>query len=353
MIIRSRAPLRISFAGGGTDIPPYSEEKGGAVLSTAIDKYAYCTLIPRLDSEIIINLIGHDVIVNQQYSEEAISNGEFDLARSVVKNFAEKGGMNLYIQTDVPLGSGLGCSSSIVVALIGAFMYWLGKRLTDYEVAELAYHIEREQLGIKGGKQDHYAATFGGFNFIEFSREKTVVNPLRIPDHILDELRYHLLLCYVGSRPFLTNIIQNQVDNYVHGKEDVVCALASLRMLTILMKDALLRGRLKDFGELLSDAWESKKRLADGISNDHIDQLYNAARQNGAIGGKILGAGGGGYLLLYCPFDRKHLVAKVVRSLGGQIVHFGFEPGGLRTWETGEDVPTFRPGEVSSDMGGD
>lgn len=344
--------MRISFAGGGTDVPPYFQEKGGAVLSVTIDKYAYCTLVPHQGSEMTTTLLGHDEIVNEEHSEERTRDSKFALVDAVTKYFAVRGGMDIYLQTDALLGSGLGLSSTIVVAVIGALAYWLGKRLTSYEVAELAYHIEREQLGIKGGKQDQYAAAFGGFNFIEFFPDKTVVNPLRIACHILDELRCHLLLCYVGSRASLTNNIVSQVDNYVQRKEAVVSALASLRSLAVIMKDALLHGRVKEFGELLYHAWESKKKLSDGISNNYIDQLYDAARQSGATGGKILGAGGGGHLLLHCPFDKRHLVAKAVGALGAQIVHFGFEDRGLCTWEADEDIPSLCPSRMCSGVGG-
>lgn len=352
MIIRSRAPLRISFAGGGTDVAPYYQEQGGAVLSVTIDKYVCCTLVPHQGSGMTMTLLGCDEVVSQKHGEGRTPDGEFALVEAVHGHFDVKGGMHVYLQTDAPLGSGLGLSSAIVVAVVGALAYWLGRRLTGYEHAELAYRIEREQLGIKGGKQDHYAATFGGFNFIEFFRDRTVVNPLRIPYHIIDELRCRLLLCYVGSRASSTNNIASQVNNYAQGKQDVISALASLKALATLMKDALLHGRLNEFGKLLDRAWESKRKLSDGISNEYIDELYSAAKQAGAIGGKILGAGGGGHLLLYCPFDRKHVVAKAMKGLGAQIIRFGFEDRGLCTWEADENAASLYPGRTYSNVGG-
>lgn len=352
MIVRSRAPLRISFAGGGTDVPPYCQEKGGAVLSATIDKYVCCTLVPHQGSEMTMTFLGCDEVVSHKHGGGRTPDGEFALVEAVLGYFDVKGGVNVYLQIDASLGSGLGLSSAIVVAAIGALAYWLGRRLADYKLAELAYHIEREQLGIKGGKQDQYAATFGGFNFIEFFRDRTIVNPLRIPYHILDELRCHLLLCYVGSRAPSTNNIANQVNNYAQGKEDVISALASLKVLATLMKNALLQGRLNEFGRLLDHAWESKRKLSDGISNEYIDGLYGAAMQAGAIGGKILGAGGGGHFLLYCPFDRKHIVAKAMRGLGVQIIRFGFEDRGLCTWEADEDATSLYPGGSYSNVGG-
>jgi D-glycero-alpha-D-manno-heptose-7-phosphate kinase len=223
-----------------------------------------------------------------------------------------------------------------VVSLIGLFKHWLHLPLTNYEIAELAYKIERIDMGIKGGKQDQYAATFGGFNFIEFYKEATIVNPLRIPADVLNELHYNLLLCYTGKTRLSAGIIDTQVRNYVQRKEEVVRAMDELKAITIEMKNALLRGQLTEFGALLHDAWENKKKMAQQISNPFIDELYETARKNGALGGKVSGAGGGGYMFFYCPFDRKHLVAEALEKMGAQVVDFNFDFYGLQTWEVRE-----------------
>lgn len=335
MIFRSKAPLRISFAGGGTDVPPYPQERGGVVLSTTIDKYAYATLIPRQDKEMRIQSLDYDIMAKYELDEKLVYDGKLDLVKAVIRNMNTDNsqGVELFIHSDAPPGSGLGSSSTMVVALIGAFKHWLRRPMTDYEMAELAYHIEREDLGIKGGMQDQYAATFGGFNFIEFFGSTTVVNPLRIRPDILNELQYLLLLCYTGKRRLSAQILDTQINAYVQKREEVVRALDELKAITIDMKNALLQGRLNSFGDLLHHAWENKKKLASQITNPQIDEMYEVARKHGALGGKILGAGGGGYLLVFCQFDKKHIIAEQLEKLGGQVVEFAFEYQGLQTWE--------------------
>ena len=188
MIIRSKAPLRISFAGGGTDVPPYPEERGGAVLSTTINKYAYATLIPRDDDTINVTSLDYDIVAKYHTDEKLFYDGELDLIKAVINNMGTTQGLDLFMHSDAPPGSGLGSSSTVVVALVGLFQKWLNRPLTHYDLAELAYKIERVDLKIKGGKQDQYAATFGGFNYIEFNAESTIVNPLRIHRTVINEL---------------------------------------------------------------------------------------------------------------------------------------------------------------------
>lgn len=339
MLIRSKAPLRISFCGGGTDVSPYLEERGGVVLSATIDKYAYATLCPRDDLSITVRSLDYNFVAKYNLDEVLPYDGNLDLVKAVI-NHLNKGnntkGLDFFLHSDAPPGSGLGSSSAIVVSLIGLFKHWLHLPLTNYEIAELAYKIERIDMGIKGGKQDQYAATFGGFNFIEFYKEVTIVNPLRIPADVLNELHYNLLLCYTGKTRLSAGIIDTQVRNYVQRKEEAVRAMDELKAITIEMKNALLRGQLTEFGALLHDAWENKKKMAQQISNPFIDELYETARKNGALGGKVSGAGGGGYMFFYCPFDRKHLVAEALEKMGAQVVDFNFDFCGLQTWEVRE-----------------
>ena len=332
MIIRSKAPLRISFAGGGTDVPPYLEERGGAVLSTTVNKYAYATLIPREDETINVKSLDYDIVAKYNADEKLFYDGKLDLVKAVINNMEAKQGLDLFMHSDAPPGSGLGSSSTVVVTLVGLFKKWLNVPLTDYDIAELAYKIERQDLGIKGGKQDQYAATFGGFNYIEFHAQSTIVNPLRINLDVLNELEYSLLLCYTGRTRLSANILKEQIDKYVKKEKDSIEALDELKAICIDMKNALLKGHLGEFGELLHKGWMNKKKLASKITSPEIDKLYETARENGAIGGKILGAGGGGYLLLFCDFDKKHIVAEKLEKLGGQIVEFGFDFKGLQTW---------------------
>ncbi len=331
-IYRSKAPLRISFGGGGTDVSPYAEERGGVVLNTTINQYAYCSLTPRDDDLIQAHSLDYDVIAKFDRSESLQAEGDLALVRAVVRAMEAPTGTDLFLHSDAPPGSGLGSSSTVVVALIGVFCHWLRRPMTDYEIAELAYQVERIDLGIKGGRQDQYAATFGGFNYIEFYSDTVVVNSLRIPAEVLNELEYRLLLCYTGVTRLSANILNTQIEAYVTRKPDVLAAMDALKAITVALKNALLLGHLDDFGALLHEAWENKKRLAASISNLHIEELYQTARDHGALGGKISGAGGGGFLLVYCPFDRKHRIAEALEQAGGTVVSFGFEPRGLQTW---------------------
>jgi D-glycero-alpha-D-manno-heptose-7-phosphate kinase len=236
----------------------------------------------------------------------------------------------MFIHTDAPPGSGLGGSSTVIVCILGAMSEWLGVPMTQYEIAHLAYHLEREELGLRGGKQDQYAAAFGGFNYIEFKRDDVIVTPLRVRKDILHELHYSMLLCYTGKTRQSANIIESQMDNYRSGQNEV--ALDAAKRLAEEAKDALLRGEIRHLGEILDRSWEQKKLFSSSISNDVIDTMYGLAKSNGAIGGKISGAGGGGYMFFLCDYDRKHMVAKELVSHGAIISDFNFEKDGLQTW---------------------
>ncbi len=333
LLYRARAPLRLSFSGGGTDVSPYPEERGGVVLSTTIDKYCYATLRPRRDARFTIH--SHDLNLVARYGSTRVMrlDGHLDLIKAVVKALKARAGADLSIHTDAPPGSGLGASSTLVVALIGVLREWLNRPLTDYEVAELAYRIERQDLHIAGGRQDQYAATFGGFNFIEFHRDTTVVNPLRVRPDVLFELEYRLLLCYLGQTRFSGKIIERQTENYQSGRAETVEALDGLKEITYEMKNALLRGQVDRFGDLLDVAWRHKRNLEEHISSPEIDELYARARRAGALGGKMPGAGGGGYFFFLCGAERKSKVAEVVREGGAQLVPVTFSAQGVTAWK--------------------
>jgi D-glycero-alpha-D-manno-heptose-7-phosphate kinase len=339
MLIRAKAPLRISFAGGGTDVPPFPEQEGGLVLNATINRYAYGTLRPRTDDNVQISSFDYGLSAQFGVHEPLVFDGKLDLAKAAIRRFAgqESRGFDLLLHSNAPPGSGLGSSSAMMVALIGALTEFRGLPLTDYELAELAHSIERDELGIKGGRQDQYAAAFGGFNFIELSGDRVVVNPLRVaPDTIL-ELEHNLLLCYTGTTRQSDHIIEDQMARFEQGNEDAVGGLRHQKELAVEMKNALLQRRLRDFGELLHTAWEAKKRMSTRISNERIEELYDEARKAGAIGGKVTGAGGGGYVLLYCRHDRKHQVAERLIELDAAVDDFAFEPNGLRTWRVDDD----------------
>jgi D-glycero-alpha-D-manno-heptose-7-phosphate kinase len=336
MIIRSKTPLRISFAGGGTEIEPYLSEQGGAVLSTTIDKYAYSSLRFNDDHQITVSSLDYDIVAKYDVDTQLIEDEKLNLVEAVIRRLSPKDrgqGLDIFLHSDAPPGSGLGSSSTVVVTLIGGFKHWLRLPLTNYEIAELAYQIERIDLGIVGGKQDQYAAAFGGFNFIEFYRDMTVVNPLRVSANTLNELQYNLLLCYTGKNRLSAHIIDDQVQGYIQRQESVVHAMDELKYIAVALKNALLQDKLSDFADLLHEAWMNKKKMAAQISDPHIDEIYETARKHGALGGKISGAGGGGYMYFYCQFDRKHVVAEQLERLGAQVVDFNFDFAGLQTWE--------------------
>jgi D-glycero-alpha-D-manno-heptose-7-phosphate kinase len=288
------------------------------------------------ENSITVTSLDYDLAIKHVLDRPLPYDGNLDLIKAVINHLYQRDseqGLQVFLHSDAPPGSGLGSSSTLVVTLIGLFKHWQHLPLTNYEIADLAYRIERVDMGIKGGKQDQYAATFGGFNFIEFHSDVTIVNPLRIDADLLSELQYNLLLCYTGRTRLSGGIIDTQIQNYVDRSEGVVQAMDELKQITIALKNALLRGKLNEFGDLLNEAWVNKKKMARQISNANIEELYSVARQLGALGGKVTGAGGGGYMFFYCPFDRKHLIAEALERLGARVVPFNFDMNGLRTWE--------------------
>lgn len=338
-VFRSKAPLRISLAGGGTDVSPYPEERGGAVLNCTIDKFAYTTL--KVDESgppsAAVHSLDYNLSVNYARPEDLTYNGELDLVKAalrVLRAFSGNGAgaYELFLHSDAPPGTGLGTSSTMCVSLVGAFQRYLRQTWTPYEVAELAYRIERQELGFKGGRQDQYAAAFGGFNFIEFFRDRTIVNPLRIPADVLNELAYRLLLTYTGSGHYSNDIIERQQRSFVERSGTTSEAMDATKQLAIDMKNELLRGNIDTMGALLDRGWQVKKQFTEGISNPHIDGLYDRARAAGALGGKLVGAGGGGYLLFLCDQDRKNNVAKAVEGAGGRVVEMTLEMAGVQSW---------------------
>ena len=334
MLIRSKAPLRVSFAGGGTDVPPFPQIEGGCVLSATINKYAFGTLRPRDNGHIRIESLDFGLTVECDLQTELAYDGKLDMAKAAIRNLGGQSasGFDLFLHTDVPPGSGLGSSSTLMIAVVGLLKEFKGLPLTSYEIAELAYTLERRELGIRGGLQDQYAAAFGGFNFIEFFDKQVVVNPLRVDQDTVNELEHNFLLCFTGTTRVSDSIINDQTERYERNENDTVSGLRTQKDLALKMKKALLHGRLDDFGDLLNTAWEYKKKLSPRITNPTIDELYSEARKTGALGGKIMGAGGGGFMLLYCPFEQKHKIAARLKQIGGSLSEFAFEEHGLQTW---------------------
>jgi D-glycero-alpha-D-manno-heptose-7-phosphate kinase len=332
--IRARAPLRISFAGGGTDVPPFPALEGGCVLSATIDRYAHGSLVPRADRVVSIESVDFKTTTEMTLDSEILYDGSLDLITAAVRRFGREGtdGYDLVLRSSAPPGSGLGSSSTMMVALTGLLAQHYGVAMGEYQVAELACAIEREDLGIAGGMQDLYAATFGGFNFIEFT-DRVIVNPLRIRDEIALELELSLLLCFTGITRDSARVIEDQTRRAAMGADDTLAGLRAQKELAVAMKAALLTGELREFGALLGEAWIEKKRMSPYISNQRIDELYELAMSKGALGGKITGAGGGGYILLFCDFTKKHRIIEALEFAGAEVMEFAFDSKGLTIWQ--------------------
>ena len=338
MIIRSKAPLRIGLAGGGTDVSPYSDLHGGAILNATISLYAYATIETNNTNK--ITLIAADRGEQQVFDlqNELPINGTLDLLKGVYNNFQKKytfttTGFVLTTYVDAPAGSGLGTSSTLVVAIVGAFVALLKLPLSDYDIAQLAYQIERNELQLAGGKQDQYAATFGGVNFMEFgSNDSVIVNPLRIRDSYLHELENNLVLFFTATSRESATIIKEQQLNVKANNEDSINAMHLLKQQASQMKEALLLGKLDSIGEILNYGFEQKRKMAKNISNTLMEQIYETAQQAGATGGKISGAGGGGFMIFYCPGTTRYNVVKALQQYNGSVKQYTFTQIGLTTW---------------------
>ncbi len=338
MIYRSKAPLRIGLAGGGTDVSPYCDLYGGTILNATISLYAHASIEPLPGKEIL--LFANDRSEHQKYDLINVLplNGELDLLKGVYNSIQKDYGLintgfKLTTFVDAPAGSGLGTSSTLVVAIIGAFAEMLRLPFGDYDIAHYGYQIERNHLGLAGGRQDQYAATFGGVNFMEFYEEdKVIVNPLRIKQKYLFELENNLLLYYTATNRESAKIIEQQSLNVVSKNESSIEAMHQLKQQAQMMKEALLKGRLNEFGEILDYGYQQKRKMAAGISNPLMEEIYETAKQAGATGGKISGAGGGGFMIFYCPGTTKYNVIRSLESFGGHHKQYQFVEHGLETW---------------------
>lgn len=336
MVIRSRVPLRLSFGGGGTDVSPYCEEYGGAVINSTIDRYATVSLFPQRGELVTVESIDYDKTINFSIDQYLAYDGHLDLIKGVINsirnNYNLPSGFNLRIHNDAPPGSGLGSSSAVCVAMIGAFKQWLNLPLTPYDIARSAYNIERNELGIRGGRQDQYASAFGGFNFIEFTSD-SIVNPLRLREETIYELNHSLVLAYIGGSHDSSEILKNQIDDMASKSKVTLEALHEIKKLAFEMKNCLVKGMLGKFGMLLDEAWKNKRQITRGITNSTIDELYAKTKRAGALGGKLSGAGGGGFMFFFVDIDKKYSVIKELQSQGAQILNYSFTTQGLHTWE--------------------
>jgi len=339
MIVRSRAPLRLGLAGGGTDVSPYSDIHGGAVLNATINSYAYALIRPTEDGRIVIRSIDLDVAEDHVAREHLNIDGPLVLSKSVynrvVKDFVKRPlSFELLTYVDIPPGSGLGTSSTLTVSILGAFAEWLNLPLGEYDIARLAYEIERRDASMAGGKQDQYAAAFGGFNFMEFyNDDKVIVNPLRVKHEYVRELEFSLVMYYTGISRESSRIISEQSRNVDAKYEESISAMDKLKEQAFVLKEAILKGELHRTGEILDFGWQYKKKIAIGITNRIIDEIYNCGVKAGSTGGKLSGAGAGGFLMFYCPGNTKYTVIDALKRFGGEIARFEFTKQGLITWK--------------------
>lgn len=338
MIIRSKAPLRLGLAGGGTDVKPYCDLYGGAILNATISMYAYATIVPRNDGVIRIHSVDNNILKTYPSGLSIPLDKQLILATGIynriVRDYIHNPlSFDLITYVDAPPGSGLGTSSTLVVAILGAFSEWLKIPLGEYDMASLSYVIERSDLGMAGGKQDQYSATFGGVNYMEFyEHEKVIVNPLRVRREYLDELAHNILLYNTKTSRISSEIIAMQSKNVENKSSRTIEAMHVLKEQAQLMKEELLKGNLDRIGDILDRSWQYKKQMADGITNGQIDEIYDTAMRAGASGGKISGAGGGGFMFFYCPGNSRHQVINALENLGGKIKRYEFTNQGLTTW---------------------
>jgi D-glycero-alpha-D-manno-heptose-7-phosphate kinase len=328
--IRASAPLRISFVGGGTDFPHYYERHGGAVLSATIDHAAHVRVSPRADRQVRIRSLDLGHLVEYHLEQGPDYDGVMDLPKAAIERMGVRTGIDVDIASDAPPGSGLGGSSALVSACVGALAMLTERSISRRGVAELAYAIEREDLGIAGGWQDQYAAAFGGFNLLEFADDGVTVAPLELSPEAIAELRARLMLCYTGHVRTDLGLIDTQIRMYEEGREDTIVGMKQLHAMAYEMRYEIEAGNLERLGALLREAFESKKLMNPHVSEGTpVDRLLAVASDAGASGGKICGAGGGGYVLLACRRDRQPAVRTALEAFGGQFAEFAFRAHGV------------------------
>jgi len=337
--IRARAPLRLGLAGGGTDVSPFCDLHGGLVLNATIDRYAYA-VIKTLDTAVVrFNATDQERGCELPLAARYPLDGELNLHRAVYNTIVEKynGGAPLAIELstfcDAPAGSGLGSSSTVVVVMLRAFAELLNLPLDDYTLAHLAFHVERVDCGLQGGRQDQYAATFGGFNFMEFYADnRAVINQLRIKNWIICELEASLVLFYTGVSRESAKIIAEQTNNVETRSGQSIDAMHALKAEAATMKECVLKGDFDGIVDSMRSGWENKKKLARSVSNPHIDQIYSAACAAGARAGKVSGAGGGGFMMFIVPPEHRMAVVRTLEGFSGTINNCHFTKNGTQAW---------------------
>jgi len=339
MLLRARAPLRLGLAGGGTDVSPYCDTHGGYVLNATIDRYAYAVINTANQERIRFVATDQQAEVDLALDDPLPLTGQLDLHRAVYRTMMDRynGGKRIALELstfcDAPAGSGLGSSSTVVVVIVRAFSSLLNLELDDYEIAKLAFQIERIDCGLGGGRQDQYSAAFGGFNFMEFyANERVVINPLRMRSSVICELEASLVLFYTGVSRSSAAIIADQSGNVSAGSSVAIEAMHGMKREALLMKECLLKGDFEGIVESMRAGWENKKRSARSVSNAHIDEIYDAAVAAGARAGKVSGAGGGGFMMFYVRPERRLDVIRALNRFDGQVSNCHFTENGTQSW---------------------
>ncbi len=330
-MVRARAPVRIDFAGGWTDVARFAQETPGAVVNAAISIYSYAS-IERNDEDdgVRIHATDFDLYIEASDIRRLEYDGNADLVKAALKHLGVPGGIEVTTRSDAPPGSGLGTSAAMGVALIGAVTKFARRPLLPHEVAEMASEIERKELGILGGKQDQYASALGGWQSMEFFGETVRAAPLRLDPGTAFQLQKHLVLCYTEQSRLSGDIHQRVTEAFESGDPATTAAMKNLKTIARKMKDALLLGDIEQFARLMSENWANQKRLHPSVTNERIEDLFAIATEAGAAGGKACGAGGGGCLVFMAKPDREHLLRKALREAGARLIEFVFDYDGLR-----------------------
>jgi len=340
MILIARAPVRISLGGGGTDLPSYYERHGGLVVSTSINYYVYTILTPGWSDRLQIISADYRTFPPNTDCEESVWGGDLRLPQAIASYFHLRDGLTVFLASQIPPGTGLGSSGSVAVSMIKALAFWCGLDLGPTEVAELACYIEIERLEMPVGKHDQYAAAFGGLNCITFSRSGVAVEPLRVPVGTCEALERGLMLFFAGYSHQSSDILSRQKQASQQRDGETIRRLTAIKELALEIRASLEQGNLETFGDLLHRSWMEKRQLAEGVTTPFLDRCYEAARENGALGGQVTGAGGGGFMMFYCPVSRQIAVTEALESLGLQRLPLALEIQGMEVMQA---MPWSRP----------
>ncbi|MBN8591798.1 MAG: GHMP kinase [Anaerolineae bacterium] len=328
MLLIARAPVRISFGGGGTDLPAYYSQFGGAVLNTAINRYIYTTISTAATPALQVISSDFRMFYRHEPGQELTAEGELGLAKAVIREFPNMEGVDIFLSSQIPPGTGLGGSGAVAVSLITAMSSWNARPMSKQDIAEMACDIGINKLKLPSGKQDEYGATMGGLNYITFTKEKTTVEPVKPPPGVLDSFQRRLMLFYTGKSRNSEQILSSQSKASREQDPATLEKMHRIKALGLDMLHTIQEGRLDDFGDLLHQAWMQKRGVNANITNSQIDVAYDTARANGAIGGKITGAGGGGFLMIYAHEEHHAAITTALTALTLNRMDFRFDPDG-------------------------